>query len=492
MRIRRQPRGAFIFLGPTSCGKTELVYRFVEYVHGDRRCVLKIDGSEYMVDGELTKLKGATNMWAGRVNKQASDYEPPKPNEKDTTCELNPHNLYVYARHHSKTGRKITIILIDEWDKACRDFNDVWLSIMRDGFYTNGGSEEMDFSDVIIFYTGNIGSREVEEEKEKRENPLGFMPKPPLSAKEAEAVITKHLKQFAAPEFRARINELGEVVFFDALTPDQVFQVCGVKVREATEFAKTELGVDIVIGDDVKRWLLKTAKGDLASVNGGLSSYVLDVLDNELIKKTVIDGDSVTFSAASDDAPALEAHRADRKVSLTLAAPGAELDAELARAAQALSLGDPLPLRLEETDDATKRRIASHIASHRPGRHNGVVDDAELQRRVAAGKDGKAENAEPENAEPSGRLYQPVLITAILENEAAVTAFRSKLAELSGKYDFTKKHEEIDPVTVTKKEGDVKAFRVKTHVTALAERMLALKQFWPGLKITIEEVEIPS
>ncbi|HEY9777443.1 MAG TPA: AAA family ATPase [Planktothrix sp.] len=481
IRVGRKPRAVFIFLGPTSCGKSGIVYRFVEWLHGDRRCLLKLDGSEYQHEGELTKLKGATNMWAGRVNKYASDYRPPAPTEKDTTCEFNHHNVNVYPRAHSKTGRKSSVILVDEWDKACREFNDIFLSIMRDGFYTNGGSEEVDFSETIIFFTGNNGASAVEEARDNRrkKRDLGFSAEErprTLGREEEEKLITAHLKKHAAPEFRSRVNELGGVVFFDSLTTEQVFEVCGVQAREAAEEAQRIAGVDVELGDDVKHWLLDRYDGDLAKVSGGLTTHVLDVLDNELIKGSVNAGDSVKFVAEGKQLGAFLQERP-----LRIFTPAAvDLEAELSKASQRFKCGITLPISAAAVPPDIDERMQNRRRARHTRVHNSTMVKTVLE--------SKSEIAPVQS--PAAAVLQRFLLTLFLADEQAVNEARTKLMQMAAKYGMNKLHEEIDPVSVQSPQGDLKALRLRVKVLAEIGRMCELKSVWSEAAIKTEETEI--
>jgi len=288
LRTGRTPVYSILALGPTTCGKSEIAFRLAEFLHGTRDAVLKLDGSEYMTESRLTHLIGGTAQWTGFVDKSRADYVPPRPDEKDSMCELNNHNL-AWSRRGSKCP--ITIVLVDEWDKACLEFNNIMLSVLRDGYYTLGNGEVVDFRNCIFIFTANLGARDVEREAEKAKNPMGFnRSAQQLTPEETINLFNKHLKEFTAPEFRARIAENGEVVIFDKLTKDEIAQVRDLKIDELTAHVQKEADVTITIDDAARNALLALAlvnDGTVANLNGVLKLYITDNIDNLLVCKVI-------------------------------------------------------------------------------------------------------------------------------------------------------------------------------------------------------------
>jgi len=302
LRTGRTPVYSILALGPTTCGKSEIAFRLAEFLHGDRYAVLKLDGSEYMTESRLTHLIGGTAQWTGFVDKSRADYVPPRPDEKDSMCELNNHNL-TWSRRGSKCP--ITIVLVDEWDKACLEFNNIMLSILRDGYYTLGNGEVVDFRNCIFIFTANLGARDVEREAEKAKNPMGFnRSAQQLTPEETIGLFNKHLKEFTAPEFRARIAENGEVVIFDKLTAEEIGQVRDLKIDELTAHVQKEADVTITIDDAARKALLALAlvnDGTVANLNGVLKLHITDNIDNLLVCKVIEPKASLLVTANGEE-----------------------------------------------------------------------------------------------------------------------------------------------------------------------------------------------
>ncbi len=290
LRTGTQPYYVIVAPGPTTSGKSELGFRFGEFFHGNRLAVLNIDGSEYMDKHNLSKLTGASPNLVGYTNRKEKDYVAPLADEVDAYAQLSQHNL-TRSRLGSKTP--VTVVLIDEWEKACREFNEILLSIFRTGRYTLGNGEVVDFSQCLFIITANIGSAAVEEAGEKRS--IGFGKggeKTIITEAEADRIINEHLRAFAPPEFRARVEENGEFCIFHRLSAEHIAEICELKVTElvASTEKMGEIKIDVDAG--ARKWLLETT-GSVPKLNGGIKTYIIDMLDNELLKGTIVAGDVV-------------------------------------------------------------------------------------------------------------------------------------------------------------------------------------------------------
>lgn len=510
--LRRQPKAAFIFLGPSTSGKTETFLRLVEYVHGDRDCYLKIDGSEYRHDAALSKLTGGSNMWVGHVDRKSPNYVPPKANEKDTAYELSHHNVHVYALHRSKTGARTAFILVDEWEKACRDFNNVWLSILRDGRLTAGNGEEVLFDNVVIGFTGNLGSAAVEEAQKKEERGrIGFASRRgTLSREEMVKIVDDHLRDYAAPEFRKRIQELGGVVIFDALTSEQVGLVTDLKLAELRENVAQTMGITLEFDDSVRPWLLKTSANDLANVTGNLQLHIVDALDNELVKSDtpLAKGDTIEVTVEGDELVF------DKVLHLVIAVTGMDDPEFLAAVAQAeqaglggATSGDAAAVDLAAlTGDAEFRSVVAEAAKRlrlagKTVDPVALLQQEDVQQALAAcrrraengehSQSGSMESSGTEGATTEGRIFQPFMVTAVLADRAAVRATRDMLED---KFDQNEVHiirENTAKVVVPVQGQAVPAIALQIHVVATIETMTKLKSGFPaGIKVETEVAEL--
>ncbi|CAN5561416.1 hypothetical protein BH11CYA1_BH11CYA1_25840 [soil metagenome] len=278
LRTGNQPYYVILAPGPTTSGKSELGYRIGQYFHGDRKAVLNIDGSEYKEKHNLSKLTGASPNLVGYTNRQEKDYVAPKDNEVDTYAQFSQHNL---TRSRMGSISPVTVVLIDEWEKACTEFNEILLSIFRNGTYTLGNGEIVDFSQCIFIITANIGSAAVEEAENKKS--IGFNSKAAVVTEEdADKIINEHLRAFAPPEFRARLEENGEICIFHRLSDAQISSICDMKVRELVLNTEKVANIKVDVDEAARKWLLGVT-GSVPKLNGGVKTFIIDVLDDQLL-----------------------------------------------------------------------------------------------------------------------------------------------------------------------------------------------------------------
>src|SRR5690348_4722194 len=128
----KRPIGSFIFLGPTGVGKTELARGLAEFLFDDEKSMVRIDMSEYMEKHAVSRLIGAPPGYVGfEEGGQLTEAVRRRP----------------YA-----------VLLLDEIEKAHPDVFNILLQILEDGRLTDGHGRTVDFKNVVIIMTSNVGS----------------------------------------------------------------------------------------------------------------------------------------------------------------------------------------------------------------------------------------------------------------------------------------------------------------------------------------------
>jgi ATP-dependent Clp protease ATP-binding subunit ClpC len=215
----KQPLANFLFVGPTSVGKTFTAKKIAKYFLGNEQHFLQINMSEYQDKTGSAKLIGAN---AGYVGYEEGGL------------------LTEFVRNHPNS-----VILFDEIEKCDPKILDLLLHILDEGYCTDNLNRTIDFSNCIIVMTSNIGS------KQKAKRNVGF-----LEQKDNEdAVYQKALKAHLRPELLARIQE---VIYFKELLHKDLAKI----INQELKIIKQKLsdkGIQATITRSIVPYILKNA-----------------------------------------------------------------------------------------------------------------------------------------------------------------------------------------------------------------------------------------
>ncbi|MGI9083860.1 MAG: ATP-dependent chaperone ClpB [Aeromicrobium sp.] len=247
-----RPTGSFLFLGPTGVGKTELAKTLAEFLFDDERAIVRIDMSEYAEKHSVARLVGAPPGYVG--------YE-----EGGQLTE-------------SVRRRPYSVVLLDEVEKAHPEVFDVLLQVLDDGRLTDGQGRTVDFRNVILVLTSNLGSQ--------------FLADPALDEQATKDAVMEIVKASFKPEF---LNRLDEVVMFDALSTDELTHIVDLQLESlGRRLATRRITLDVT--DAAKEWLALTG-WDPAYGARPLRRLVQQAIGDRLAKALlageVRDGDTV-------------------------------------------------------------------------------------------------------------------------------------------------------------------------------------------------------
>jgi ATP-dependent Clp protease ATP-binding subunit ClpC len=192
----KRPYGVFLFLGPTGVGKTELARAVAEFLFEDENELVRLDMSEYMEKHSVSRMIGSPPGYVGwEGGGQLTEAVRKKP----------------YA-----------VVLLDEIEKAHPDVLNVLLQVMEDGRLTDGLGRTVNFRNVVIIMTSNVGTRQINEHKE-----IGFSAAGGDQTGSRDLIrnsIERELKKIFSPEF---INRIDEIAIFEPLDQDQLRRIAG-------------------------------------------------------------------------------------------------------------------------------------------------------------------------------------------------------------------------------------------------------------------------
>jgi ATP-dependent Clp protease ATP-binding subunit ClpB len=210
-----RPVGSFIFLGPTGVGKTETARALAEFIFDDERAMVRIDMSEYMEKHAVARLIGAPPGYVG--------YE-----EGGQLTEA------VRRRPHA-------VVLFDEIEKAHPEVFNVLLQILDDGRLTDAQGRTVDFRNVVILMTSNIGSQYILE----RGQAVGWA--------EVEKVVRNQLHAHFRPEF---LNRVDDVVVFRPLGEEELRKIVDLQLARVVKLVG-DLGIVLEVTDEAKGFLAR-------------------------------------------------------------------------------------------------------------------------------------------------------------------------------------------------------------------------------------------
>src|SRR5580765_2319213 len=224
----RRPNGAFIFLGPTGVGKTELVRALSEFMFGTEESMVKIDMSEFMERHSVARLVGAPPGYIG--------YE-----EGGQLTEAVRRKSY-------------SVILLDEIEKAHPEVFNILLQIMDDGRLTDAKGRRVDFRNTILIMTSNVGAELI-----RRNTVLGFNTPRDLMKDAAGAYdrmkdkVLTEMKKLFRPEF---LNRIDATVVFSALGREKIREIVELMLTR-TQAQLTEQRLTLQVSDSAKDLLME-------------------------------------------------------------------------------------------------------------------------------------------------------------------------------------------------------------------------------------------
>jgi len=257
-----RPMGAFLFLGPTGVGKTELVKALAEFLFDDEQALIRLDMSEYMEKHSVARLIGAPPGYVGHE-------------EGGQLTE-------------AVRRRPYSVILLDEVEKAHPDVFNVLLQVMDDGRLTDGLGRTVDFRNSLLVMTSNLGSHLLVEAAEGQ-----------TDAGAARQAVLDVVKQSFRPEF---LNRLDEIVIFNRLTREDMDRIVEIQLRRVRA-RLADRRVELRVSPAAIRFLSDAGWDPIYGarpLKRAIERLLLNPLAREMLQGWLLEGQSVEVDAGPD------------------------------------------------------------------------------------------------------------------------------------------------------------------------------------------------
>lgn len=250
----QRPIASFLMAGPSGTGKTLLSKTLATLLFDSPDAMIRIDGSEYSEKHSIARLIGAPPGYVGHDSGgQLTEYVRRKP---------------------------YCIVLIDEIEKASREFVTLFLQVLDDGRLTDGQGRVVDFRNTVIVMTSNLGAAYL--------NDMGEGPVQPRT----RALVMGAIQSHFPPEF---VNRIDEIIIFRTLSRKNITRIVELRLKEVQE-RLSDRKITLLLDDEAKSYLAARGYSTVYGarpLNRAIQTELLNPLSVMILAERVRDGEVV-------------------------------------------------------------------------------------------------------------------------------------------------------------------------------------------------------
>ncbi len=275
MKDPNRPMGCFIFLGPSGVGKTLLAQALAEFMFGDKNALVRLDMSEFMEKHNVSRLVGAPPGYVG--------YE-----EGGQLTERIRRRPYA-------------VLLLDEIEKAHPDVYNILLQIMDEGRLTDSFGRMIDFKNVVIIMTSNIGAELI-----KNNTGFGFGKKTPeANYEKMRDMLRKEVERHFRPEF---LNRVDDIIVFKPLSKENLQTIVDFELSKVFK-RLTEHGFKLELTDRAKEFIIEKGYNPefgARPLRRAIEHYIEDPLSEAVLRGEFKGKNTIKIDVLDEDRLKLE------------------------------------------------------------------------------------------------------------------------------------------------------------------------------------------
>lgn len=246
---------------------TLIAKKLAKELFGDEKALVRFDMSEFSDKVAVNKLIGSNPGYVG--------YE-----EGGQLTEII-------------KNKKHCVLLLDEIEKADPEIYNIFLQVLDEGFLTDNSGQKVDFKNVIVLFTSNIGAKSASDFGKG----IGFNENESGNTKK---ILLRELKNKFPPEF---LNRLDDVIYFNALSTDDLKSVIKLEIEKLSSRVKS-IGYDIEYNDNVIDYILDSIKDDkefgARPIMRAIQDIIEDKITDALLENNYEQGYKFKISCCSD------------------------------------------------------------------------------------------------------------------------------------------------------------------------------------------------